>query len=49
MPQRTVALSGHDVAKRIGDAVHESIESVSEGWVLITPNALPDVARFVHD
>ncbi len=49
MPAATARLSGAQVAERIGSAVPDAIEETAEGWVVVRPDNLVEVARFLHD
>lgn len=45
----TKALVGQEVAKQIGERVPQSVVEVSQSWILVRPEAVLQVARFLKD
>ena len=46
---RTTQLSGQRLAERIASGVPGALEDVADGWVVVKPEKLIDVCRFVRD
>lgn len=49
MATATVTLPGSQVAERILAAVADAVIEESDGWVVVEPAKLPEVARFLRD
>jgi NADH-quinone oxidoreductase subunit C len=49
MAKGTVALPAPHLAERVKAAVPDGVEEVGADWVIVRPEMLPDVARFIHD
>jgi NADH-quinone oxidoreductase subunit C len=45
----TVTLPGPEVAERVRSALPDSVSEESEGWVVVEPARLPEVALFLRD
>lgn len=45
----TKALVGQEVAKQIGERIPQSVVEVSQSWILVRPEAVLQVARFLKD
>ena len=49
MPAATVQLPGSQIAGRIDPALPNAVDEVAEAWVVVRPEKLLDVARFLRD
>jgi NADH-quinone oxidoreductase subunit C len=49
MPATTTQIPGPQLAERISNAVPDAVEEVSEGWVVVRPEKILDVARLLRD
>ncbi len=49
MPASTARISGAQLAERIASPIPDAIEETAEAWVLVRPDKLVEVSRFLHD